>query len=284
LNEQKHRAEQQSWLMLDAFASVGVRSVDITLTDLDGHKCSFYPGLKLEMLRNSLSDRIDNAIRLKRNVIVRPRGATATLVQLDDLDRVSLERVTSATFLIVNTSPENYQAWVAVRDGRPDFVRRLRHGCGADPCASGAVRLAGSVNFKPCYAPLYPLVTVEQVVPQRMMGITKLATLGLVTAVQIASSIRRPRVSDSGRFRVWPSYRRCLQNAPLAHRSDRPDISRADFTFCLLALDWGWSEEETCARLLEESSKARERGPIYARLTVERAGAVVQRRKAEASR
>ena len=41
---------------------------------------------------------------------------------------------------------------------------------------------------------------------------------------------------------------------------DRPDISRADFTFCLLAINWGWGVEETATRLLQESGKAQENG------------------------
>jgi len=57
-----------------------------------------------------------------------------------------------------------------------------------------------------------------------------------------------------------------LQNAPPAHHSDQPDVSRADFTFCLLAIDWGWSVAETCQRLLEQSRKARENGEAYAHL------------------
>jgi hypothetical protein len=65
----------------------------------------------------------------------------------------------------------------------------------------------------------------------------------------------------------WPSYELCLQKAPLAYHSDRPDVSRADFTFCLLAIDWGWSVADTCARLLEKSSKAHESGEAYAWLT-----------------
>ena len=76
----------------------------------------------------------------------------------------------------------------------------------------------------------------------------------------------------------WPSYERCLENAPKAYRADRPDISRADFTFCLIAIDWGWGQEETIARLLEKSRKALENGERYARLTVERAAAAVLRR------
>lgn len=44
---------------------------------------------------------------------------------------------------------------------------------------------------------------------------------------------------------------------PGEHREDGPPaISRADFTFCLLAIDWGWSVEVAADRLMQESDKA----------------------------
>jgi hypothetical protein len=284
MNQEKHgAAAEQSWLMLSAFASVGVCSVDVTLIDLDGQKCSFHPAQKLEAVRLWLPNRIEAAIRLQQNVIVRPRGATAELVQLDDLSGTGLERVSDAAFLIVTTSPENHQAWVAIRECPPDFARRLRLGSGADPSASGAVRIAGSINFKRRYAPDYPLVTVRKAVPRRMVAAKELEAIGLVAPPEVRPMTAPARVSPSGRARVWPSYERCLQNAPVAHHSDRPDVSRADFTFCLLAIDWGWSVADTYTRLLEKSGKAQQSGPAYARLTVERAGAVVQRRRGKNS-
>ncbi len=79
--------------------------------------------------------------------------------------------------------------------------------------------------------------------------------------------------------RPWPNYQRCVDNAPPAHGEDHPDISRADFTFCLLAIDWGWGVEETAARLMQESGKARENGEAYARRTAMNAAAALERRR-----
>jgi hypothetical protein len=72
------------------------------------------------------------------------------------------------------------------------------------------------------------------------------------------------RVSLTSRPKQWPSYERCLRDAPLLHNGDRPDVSRADFTFCLLAIDWGWTVPQVCRRLLQMSSKARHSGEAYA--------------------
>jgi len=37
-----------------------------------------------------------------------------------------------------------------------------------------------------------------------------------------------------------PSYLRCVQGAPENRNKTGPDISRADFTWCMTALSWGW--------------------------------------------
>jgi hypothetical protein len=63
------------------------------------------------------------------------------------------------------------------------------------------------------------------------------------------------------------------------HQGEKPDISKADFVWCMTALDWGWSVEETAARLLQESSKARENGEKYALMTAQNAAAAVARRQ-----
>jgi hypothetical protein len=56
------------------------------------------------------------------------------------------------------------------------------------------------------------------------------------------------------------------------------DRSQADFIFCLLALDWGWSVEETAERLMQESDKARENSEAYALRTARAAATAIERR------
>ncbi len=279
MTEEKHgRGVEQAWQMLDLFAGLGVHSFDVTRTDVDGYKYDYRAAQNLEVLRRGTPSLLGAALERRQNLIVRPRGARAELVQLDDLDESGLERTRSVALLILATSPGNHQVWVAVRECGPDWARRLRQASGADPSASGATRLAGSVNFKRRYAPGFPTVQILEANPRRVVTRGELEAAGLVTAPAPIPAIRPARVHRTWGTKAWPSYERCLQNAPPAHRSDRPDISRADFTFCLLAIDWGWGLEETCQRLLENSSKARSDGPRYARLTAERAAAAVARR------
>jgi|SRR4029077_15544149 hypothetical protein len=279
MNLEKHgRGVEQARQMLDVFASLGTHTFDLTQTDIDGHKQSFHPAQSLTGLQHRIPYLMQAAVQSQHNLIVRPRSTAVDLIQLDDLSAAQLERARAAAFLILTTSPGNHQAWVGVRAGTPDLPRRLRQGSGADPSASGATRISGSLNFKRRYAPDFPMVYILEASPQRVVTVGQLESLGLLAAPNQVQMFRHQnRIGKQAK--QWPSYERCLQNAPPAHRnSKRPDVSRADFTFCLLAIDWGWSLTETCQRLLEKSCKARENGQAYAWLTVRHAAAVIQRR------
>ncbi len=80
---------------------------------------------------------------------MRPHENGVTLIQLDDLPAAALDRVRSAAFLILNTSPGSCQAWLAVRANADaaDLRHRVKKAAGADPSASGTVRVAGTMNF-----------------------------------------------------------------------------------------------------------------------------------------
>ena len=263
--------------MLDAFASVGATQFDLTTTSRSGAKTSFRAGVKLADLSRDLPSMLDNATRQQRNVIVRPHGLGVSFVQLDDLKADRLAQLTPAVFLILKTSPANFQAWLAIAGAEDkDFSRRLRKGTGADATASGATRIAGSLNFKDKYAPNFPRVLIELAQPDQKATAAELERLGLVAAPEPPAAPARPRVTTSARR--WPSYARCVEGAPLNGDKSAPDISRADFVFCMTALDWGWSAEDTADRLMEESRKAQENGEGYANRTVASAAAAVARR------
>ncbi len=265
--------------MLDAFASVGAKRFHLLLTDIAGGKVSFRGDRPLAELRNSLPKILDEAARHRHNVIVRPRGAGPTLIQLDDLDAAAEAKLRPVSFLSICTSAGNYQSWVAVSDPDTDFGRRLRKGSGADPSASGSTRVSDSWNFKEKYSPNFPRVGTVQVHPGRVVTRAELEALGVVAPLEKPAPAPPPaRASRRSGRRTWPSYQRCVQGAPPAHHSDRPDISKADFTFCLLALDWGFGVEETAARLMQESTKARENGEAYALRTAQNAAAALARR------
>ncbi|MEM7147846.1 MAG: DNA-primase RepB domain-containing protein, partial [Verrucomicrobiota bacterium] len=146
--------------MVDAFTNVGADRFDLTHTHLSGESRGFRRSQTPAQIHTSLPYLLDSAPRRQNNIILRPHSSSARLIQLDDLSADVMETVKPLSFLTLATSPGSYQAWIAVEDADADFARRLRKGTGADISASGAVRLAGSHNFKPKYAPTFPVVTI----------------------------------------------------------------------------------------------------------------------------
>jgi hypothetical protein len=250
--------------MLDAFASVGVTRFDIAHTNIDQEKRGYRRAQTLRQTKTSLPYLLDSAPRRQNNIILRPHHPPAVvLVQLDDLKESQLERVRAAAFLILQTSPGNHQAWVAVEGGDREFASRLRKGTHADLTASGSVRVAGTFNFKRKYAPNFPMVTIEEAQPGRIMTRAELEGRGLVApAPPKPEAPASPlRCSDRPQRLAWPSYERCLDEAQNRGRKR----SSADFTFCCIAIDlFKRTPEETAAKLLDVSSKARENGEAYA--------------------
>lgn len=270
--------------MLDVFASVGVQHFDLTHTNIDGEKRGFRPKQSLAQVRNSMPHLLESAKRRQNNVILRPHPPPEVLlVQLDDLNADKIERVREISFLMLRTSPGNYQAWVAVQNPQgsadSDFSRRLRKGAGADPTASGATRSTGTRNFKRKYEPDFPTVEIEAAKLGHIVARETLNALGLVAEpepVKAPVNALPPTRRARGR---WPSYQYCLDRAPRAQGEERPDVSRADFTWCMTAIDWGWPVEDTARRLMEESAKAGEEGERYAIETAKNAALAVERRR-----
>ena len=279
--------------MLDLFTSVGARSFVVTKTDVEQKLIwgKTYPAAELRqklppMVRTSADQKPyytseGRIVSAGENLIVRPTGPEVAFVQLDDLSAEQLERVRPAAFLIIATSPGNHQAWVAIsgvdKAESKDFVRRVRKAVGdIDESASGATRMAGTANFKVKYFPDYPTVAILHGIPGRVMTAEQLQKMGLLAEPEPVTA-RPLRVSDSAQGRGWPDYERCVQGAPMNHAKDARDISRADFFFAMLAAQQGRGIEEIAARLMELSSKAKENGEQYARVTAENATAAAER-------
>jgi hypothetical protein len=268
--------------MLAAFASVGVRAFDVTFTDLAGAKVGYRPNRQVDELRRVIGRHLQETTARRQNFIIRPRGnRQAELIQLDDLAEGAAAAITPLALMVLCTSPGNYQAWVAVKDAPEDFARRLKKGAGADPSASGATRIAGSLNFKTKYAPAFPTVEITRANVGQVVTAGELESRGFVAPLEQQPPARvsnRQARPYTGR-RKWPSYQMCLDGAPPSQsRPGKTRDSIADFTWCMTALDWGWSIEDTAGRLMEESSKARENGEGYALTTATNAAAAIARR------
>jgi hypothetical protein len=265
-------------VMLDLFQGLGVQSFSLTATDNTGRKVAFRRNRSVESLRSELPSLLFTSCERRLNVIVRPIvPLTLSLIQLDDLSGSQLDRVRRFSFLVLETSPENFQAWVALTDASPETIRRVKKAAGADINASGATRLAGSYNFKSKYAPNYPRVRLYSIAPLHAVKVGELDSAGLVAPEE--HTPRTPRHAPTHRhrhgLRLWPSYARCLADAPGAKNHEGKDRSAADFNFCLISIDRGWSVKATANQLMAESEKAKATGYNYALFTAKRAASVV---------
>lgn len=293
---------------LGLFCSVGAGSFVVTKTELEwpGHKkAKWGHTYSVPELRQKLPAMVRTAAIRRRhvlddgrivmageNLIVRPMGPEVGFVQLDDLKPESLARVRSAAFLVHATSPNNYQAWIAVSDAPrgkeqfKEFVRRVRKAVGGnDKSASHATRLAGTENFKLDYYPDFPVVTIEQAVACRVMTQSMLQEMGLLAGpkpapVEAFKKYAPHRASPKGERR-WPSYEMSLAGAPLNAKGTGPSRSHADFWWCKLAAQNAFSIEEIAAELPNVSQKARERirdgDPDYVTKTAENGAAAAGR-------
>jgi RepB DNA-primase N-terminal domain len=286
--ELEHNHAGRGWLpssevaeasvMLDLFHGLGVQRFSLTFTDDTGRKVAFRRNRSIELLRSELPCLLFTACEKRLNVIARPIASrTLSLIQLDDLSASQLDRVRAFSFLVLETSPENFQAWVAVTDATHETIRRVKKAAGADLNASGATRLAGSYNFKTKYAPDYPRVRLHSIAPLHAVTAGELDRAGLIAPEKQGHAARPHAPTHRRRHRLlmWPSYARCLADAPGARNHEGKDRSAADFNFCLISIDRGWSVEATADQLMAESEKAKSTGYNYALYTAKRAASVV---------
>jgi hypothetical protein len=288
------RPYEQAKEMIRLFQSVGARHFSVTWTDGAGEPIRktgkdgkegvrFWRAASPPVLCRHISEILGEATQNQHNIVVRPGGSTeVTFVQLDDLDAEKLGRVAAAVFLVLETSPGNVQAWLAIKAvPDKDFMRRLKRGVGADKTASGATKIAGSLNFKDKYAPNFPRVVIHSMYPGRVTTPSALEQLGLVAAPEPEPQRPSPTVRlGNSRAYKWPSWERCLERAPPSQSGKGNRLSIADFTWCLIAADWGWPVDQIAERLMMESSKARENGLAYAQQTAERAAEAAEKNQA----
>jgi hypothetical protein len=285
--------------MLTAFASVGAQVFDLSLTDLNGAPVTGRqrPGQSLEEMRHLIGRVLRNAEHNQHNVIIRPRSDSALLVQLDDFTAEKAAQIERYAFMTVGTSSGNYQVWLALAGGPRESDReaakllriRVRRGAGADHSATGAVRIAGSKNFKQKYAPAFPMIELVQVAAGRTVTTAALEKAGLLAPwvapaiaprPSVPSSVFRQKTQASGPW-SWPDYQQSLRGAPLKG-DGTPDRSLADFMWCKWAIQRGHSIEATAEKLFEVSAKAQERRRLrgdrgYVLLTARNAAAAVER-------
>lgn len=268
-------AATEAEAMLSTFASVGATHFDVTLKDQETGKVWFERGRAASELIGSLPSLLERAGQ-EMDIIVRPRGDHAScLIQLDDLTAEGVQMVRDVAFAIIETSRDNFQAWVAVAQAGETTAGRLRKQMAADLNASGAVRLCGTLNHKKEHAPHFPAVRLVEAHTGRTTTTAELEAAGLLSR----PPPEPPRAPALPRYqsRTLPDYERCLRDAPARHSGTGPDISRADWQFALIAAARRFSAGEIAAELMKCSEKARREGPRYAERTARRAAEVVHK-------
>jgi len=312
----------EAFRMLDTFTSVGACSFVVTNTDINQTSLWPLPYLLAQGMRHAraedahfdsarLREALPELMRLAairrlqqlkdgriieagHSLIIRPTGRGVHFVQLDDLSAMQLDRVRPAAFIIHATSLGSHQAWIAV-SGLPDdkeafkeFMRRVRKAVGGnDKSASHATRLAGTENFKEKYIGDFPVVTITESAPGRLMTPAQLEALGLLAPPEPYHAPTVLALKPHGRrWRAdwWPDYAVSLAAAGPARKHAGPDRSVADFNWCLAAISKGGrGVEETAAMLLNVSPHAQDRKRLgdkgYALITARNAAALIGRGK-----
>ncbi len=257
-------------LFFETLTNLGVETCDITILEpvVDGEPKRVrgsQPALPVAVAAQQCWETIVECEHNPASVIVRPRLGQQQpgyrLIQLDDLDKSAVCRVSQQGCLVIETSPGRYQVWVAVLETGSQTLRsRLIAWLGADAGANASVRVPGSRNAKEKHAPhgqQYPVVRLCRAAP-RTTTVTALEELGLPPAIQVqrppGATMQPPQ--SPARF---PDYQKCLDNAPAAQNHKGPDRSKADFTWARTALQWGHTPEATAAELAQISAKAKQR-------------------------
>ena len=168
-------------------------------------------GINYADLHRIIPTLLTTAISERLNLILRPQGSQVSFIQLDDLTIDRLPRIAPAMFLALETSSGNFQAWLALSERHDKaFARRVRKGAGADLSASGATRIAGSLNFKAKYAPDFPRVAIYAARLGHFTDRSELDRLGLVAhARRVYSGFSTIFGHDPAMAELCKSGRRC---------------------------------------------------------------------------
>src|SRR4029450_2869501 len=100
----------------EGYTILGVRSINLTITNEQGTKVGFKRYKSLDSFRAALPALLLNSRNRQLNVIVGPvQLRSLSFIQLDDLSSSQVDRVRAMSFLVLETSPGNFQAWLALK-------------------------------------------------------------------------------------------------------------------------------------------------------------------------
>jgi hypothetical protein len=231
-----------------------------------------------------IKPRLPEYIRRNReqehNVAVRAWGA---FIQVDDCTAEIMERLKPFAFLITETSPGNYQVWLALpksftgADGkiseqgkalRTRLLKKFEENKEpANGGAYGSTRLPGTLNIKEKYQPLFPLIRLTHVAMGRIVTPEELEAEGLLAnapAVPALTLVQSSRYANSKLPTGWPDYQLYVSRAPLKE-DGQPNLSRADESFAVRCLSLGHPRHSVGAKLRTLRDKAANRADYVER-------------------
>jgi hypothetical protein len=210
----------------------------------------------------------------QKSLILDMKSAGRRLIQVDEANAEVCRMLAPVAFKIVETSPENGQAFLMLPDGLSDkeakavkerlFDKLKRYG--ANKGASGGLRWIGTHNFKPHRKSAdgsFPRVRLLAKNFGRITTPSELETLGLLAPPRPAPQLNLQRSSPKAKAKRAPSYERaaaCVKRKP----NGLPDRSGIDLLYAVTCLNWGFSEGETIDLINSHSAKARSRKDDYA--------------------
>jgi len=230
-------------------------------------------------LLSLVGELVQRSERRGQSVTLRAWGGR--LVQIDDCTREVMERLLSFAFLAVETSPENFQVWLALSsdlsdEARKDVRARLLQKFkekkeSANGGAYNSLRLPGCLNVKEKYLRSlghYPRVALTHVELGRICSPLELEQAGLLAApIEKLQPLAPPSTSKLPTGAL-PDYQGYLADAG-------GDRSRADIRWSMAALGAGFPSYMVVAQLETMSGKAQCRRDDYARKTVDNAASFV---------
>jgi len=217
----------------------------------------------------------------RRGQSVTLRAWGGRLIQVDDCTADVMRRLLPFAFLAVETSPGNFQVWLALsheltdearRDVRGRLLRKFKErGEGANGGAYNSLRLPGCLNVKEKYQKAlghHPRVLLTHTAPGRICSPLELEQAGLLAApVERAQPLAPPTTSKLPAGAL-PDYQAYLTDAG-------GDRSRADIRWSMAALGMGFPAYVVEQHLETLSGKAQGRRDDYARKTVSNAASFV---------
>lgn len=276
---------------LEAFAKVGA-SDPLEILSLDDVTRKFKSWTPLPgEAEEKFPEWIEATIKQERSFIPRMMGAGEErfrpLIQIDDCRIEHVRRLDDLGFVEIETSPGNWQVWLALPEGTSETERdEIWDGIlralnptndpkGPNKGSAGSVRWPGSKNFKPDRGGCD--VILSKIRLRRRTSRTELQSRGLfVPPPEPQKPVRsRANAKESGSRELrLPDYEREFE------RFGGDDRSKADQGWSVICagMNPGIEVEQLADALLEVSDKARERRDSgdkgerdYARLTARKA-------------